>query len=293
MDDTEFHKVGLIAKRGDPLVGETVERLALYLSDRNCSVLLDQSSADVCPNLGLPTVDKKSLAEACDLAIIVGGDGTFLNAARALAGGDIRLLGVNMGRLGFLADISPAQMNEALERILAGDFVEEARFLLEAQVVRNGASVVQAVALNDVVAHKWHIARLLQFETFIDSQLVNSQRSDGLIVSTPTGSTAYALSSGGPILHPSLDALVLVPICPHTLGARPIVVDGSSQVEIVLTSGEQPEAQLTCDGQTTMALADGDRILISKRSKPLYLVHPPGHDYYATLRAKLHWGGGI
>lgn len=293
MDDAVFNKVGLIAKRGDPLVGETLERLARYLTDRDHLVLLDQSSAEVCPKLDFQAMDKKSLSETCDLAVIVGGDGTFLNAARELAGGNIPLLGVNMGRLGFLADISPEQMSESLDRILGGDFVEEARFLLEAQVVRDGEAVAEGVALNDVVAHKWHIARLLEFETFIDSKLVNSQRSDGIIVSTPTGSTAYALSSGGPILHPSLDALVLVPICPHSLGTRPIVVDGNSQVEIVLTSAEQPQAQLTCDGQTTMELAAEDRIRITKRDKPLRLIHPPGHDYYATLRTKLHWGREI
>jgi NAD+ kinase len=197
---------------------------------------------------------------------------------------------VNLGRLGFLADVMPAEMTDRLAEILAGDYDEERRFLLDVRVVRDGRDVFQASALNEVVVHKWHIARLIQFETMINGRLVNTQRSDGLIVATPTGSTAYSLSGGGPILHPGLDAMVLVPICPHTLSSRPLVVSADSEFEIRMHhSGEQPEAQLTCDGQTTMELSPADCIIISQKERRLRLVHPRGHDYFATLRAKLHW----
>ena len=287
-----FKNVGLIVKRDDPRVSDTVRRLTGYLAERLDTVYVDDETDDL-PALDVPVVSRATIAESCDLAIIIGGDGTFLNAARSLCDTQIKLLGINMGRLGFLADVVPGEMTVALDAILSGDFEEEQRFLLTTQVKREGDLLVDTVALNDVVAHSGRIARLLEFETYIDDRLVSRQRSDGLIVSTPTGSTAYALSSGGPLLHPSLDAMVLVPICPHTLSARPIVIDARSEVEIILISVEQREAVLTCDGQTTTELSSGDRICISKRERPLLLVHPPGYDYYAMLRAKLNWGRDI
>jgi NAD+ kinase len=202
----------------------------------------------------------------------------------------VPLLGVNLGRLGFLADVMPGEMTDRLREVLAGDYDEERRFLLDTRVIRDGREIFRGSALNEVVAHKWHIARLIQFETYIDDRLVNTQRSDGLIVATPTGSTAYSLSGGGPILHPGLDAVVLVPICPHTLSSRPLVVSADSEFEIRMhDSGEQPEAQLTCDGQTTVELSPADCIIIRQKQRRLRLVHPRGHDYFATLRAKLHW----
>ena len=268
----------------------TVQAVSEFLLSRVQEVHLEESSAADLPPLGVTVSSMQTIAKTCDIAIVIGGDGTFLGAARSLMGSGIPLLGINMGRLGFLTDVVPGDATEALAQVMDGKFEEEHRFLLNTQVMRDKQCLVDVCALNDVVAHKWRIARLLTFETYIDSVLVNSQRSDGLIVTTPTGSTAYALSSGGPILHPSLDAIALVPICPHTLSTRPIVVQGSSEIEIVLSSGDQPEAQLTCDGQTAMELSPGDRIHISKHPQPLRLIHPLGHDYYATLRAKLHWG---
>ena len=287
-----FKNVGLIVKQNDPRVAEMLRQLTDYLSPRLDSVYVDDEANDL-PELDVPVVNRATIAECCDLAIIIGGDGTFLNAARSLRETDIKLLGINMGRLGFLADVVPEEMTEVLDRILSGDFEAEERFLLDAQVVRDGKTIADAVALNDVVAHSGRIARLLEFETFIDTRLVSRQRSDGLIVSTPTGSTAYALSSGGPLVHPSLNAMVLVPICPHTLSARPIVVDAESEIEIMLISIDQREAVLTSDGQTTTELSPGDKICIRKRRKPLTLVHPRGYDYYAMLRAKLNWGRDI
>lgn len=286
-----FRNVGLIAKLGDRRVRETLEALAAYLQDRaNITTLLDMDTAGQCTDLGLETVPREEIGQRCNLVIIVGGDGTFLSAARSLVDHDVHLLGVNMGRLGFLADIAPSEMHESLTDILDGAFIEEPRFLLRARIERDQEQLLETVALNDIVVHKWNIARLLQLETFVNGNLVNRQRCDGLIVSTPTGSTAYALSGGGPIVHPSLDAIVLVPICPHTLSSRPIVVDGDSDIDVVVGDGEHPEAQLTCDGQTTMQLAPGDRLTVSKHLRPLKLVHPPGHEYFTTLRAKLSWG---
>jgi len=286
----KFRTVGLIGKHGDDSVAHTLEQLIELLRNAKADILVDAESAEKLPSFGLPVVDRQTLGKRSDLVIVVAGDGTFLSAARSLVDLDVPLLGVNLGRLGFLADVMPAEMSDRLTDVFAGDYDEERRFLLETRVFRDGREVFFGAALNEVVAHKWHIARLIQFQTYINGRLVNTQRSDGLIVATPTGSTAYALSGGGPILHPALDAVVLVPICPHTLSSRPLVVSANSEFEIRMGhSGEQPEAQLTCDGQTTIELAPADRIVIVKKERRLRLVHPRGHDYFATLRAKLHW----
>lgn len=285
-----FRTVGLIGKHGDARVVQTLQSLIDLLRGIHVEILFDAESAEQLPSFGLPVVDRETLGTRSDLVVVVAGDGTFLNAARSLVDLDVPLLGVNLGRLGFLADVMPAEMTERLQEVFAGAYDEERRFLLEARVVRDGETVFHGSALNEVVAHKWHIARLIQFETYIDDRLVNTQRSDGLIVATPTGSTAYSLSGGGPILHPGLDAIVLVPICPHTLSSRPLVVSAASAFEIRMAqTGERPEAQLTCDGQMTLELAPADRILIRQKQRRLRLVHPKGHDYFATLRAKLHW----
>ena len=288
-----FRTIGLIAKHGDPRVGETLDRLIDLLHVRGLNAVLDDQSAGALLRTGMPVIARHDLGRKCDLIIVVAGDGTFLSAARTLADQDVPLLGVNLGRLGFLADVMPDEMADRLNEVLDGDFIEERRFLLDVTVVRGAGNVFAGLALNEAVTHKSSMARLVEFETHIDGHLVNSQRSDGLIVATPTGSTAYALSGGGPILHPSLDAIVLVPICPHTLSSRPIVVGAGSLVEVVLADEAESSVQLSCDGQTTVELAAGDRISIRKHQPDLRLIHPAGHEYYATLRAKLHWGKGL
>ena len=287
-----FRTVGLIAKRGDARVGETLGRLIAMLRDRGVEVLLDARSRDAYPGSDTAEVARDALGDRCDLVVVVAGDGTFLSAARSLVDQDVPLLGVNLGRLGFLADIMPDEMSDRLNEILDGEFVEERRFLLEVAVDRGRERIYSGSALNEAVTHKSSMARLVEFEIHIDGHLVNSQRSDGLIVATPTGSTAYALSGGGPILHPSLDAIVLVPICPHMLTSRPVVVGGASVVEVVLGDGGETAVQLSCDGRSKVELAAGDRISIRKHRPDLRLIHPAGHEYYATLRAKLHWGKG-
>jgi NAD+ kinase len=285
----QFQRIGLLAKAAGANVAETLQTLVRFLSERRHEIQLSESSAAALgtDQPGLPVT---ALVQRVDLLIVVGGDGTMLIAARAAADARVPVLGINLGRLGFLTDISPERASEALARILDGEFVEDPRCLLSAQIGEAGVSRVRQTAFNDIVLQKWNTARLIEFETYIDGQFVNAQRSDGLIVATPTGSTAYALSGGGPLLHPALDALVLVPICPHTLSNRPLVVAGDSVVEIVVSGQTDPaHVQISCDGQETVGLLSGERVRIAKHDCGLSLIHPAGHDHYRLLRAKLGW----
>ena len=287
---TEFKTIGIISKFSDLSIGGTITTLINFLMDRGIEVILSESAAKTLPPSELETVDFEQLGQRCDLAIVVGGDGTILHSARALADYDIPLVGINLGRLGFLADISPDDMMEKLGEILDGDYHEEKRFLLISHVERDGKIIDEGYAFNDVVIHKWNSVRMIEFETYVDGQLVNGQRSDGMIISTPTGSTAYALSGGGPILHPSMNAIILVPICPHTLSNRPLVIDADSDIELVVKPGSQPHVRITLDGQDNFEILDEDRIVIRKKDKPVRLIHPAGHDHYQLLRAKMGWG---
>jgi len=284
-----FETVGIIAKQDDLRVIETCRSLVAYLDARGIPYLLDRECAAAVPGAGDAGTACATLGRTCDLVIVVGGDGTLLKAARMLVEHDVRLLGINLGRVGFLTDVSRHETEARLDEIFSGRFQEEVRFLLQARLLRGDTTLVRQDALNDVVVQKGNVARLIQLDTYIDGRFVSSQRSDGVIVATPTGSTAYALSGGGPLLHPALNAIVLVPICPHTLSNRPIVVDADSLVEIVLSSGQLTTALLTCDGETVADLAVGDRVLIRKKERVIRLIHPPGHDHFATLRTKLLW----
>jgi len=287
-----FSIVGIIGKHGASTAGDTVKELIGILRTLGVEILIDRAFVAIDEEMlqFARPVDRCELGEQADLAIVVGGDGTLLNAARSLVDYDVPVLGINLGRLGFLTDIPPSDMRRHLQEIFAGHYQEEARTLLHGQVLRDGELMSDSLAFNDVVVHKFNVARMIEYETFIDHQFVNTTRSDGLIVSTPTGSTAYALSSGGPIVHPALNALILVPICPHTMSYRPIVVDGNSRVEIVVHDLDQTSAQVTCDGQTSLALVAGDRVIVEKKPKPIRLIHPTRYNYYRILRAKLHWG---
>ncbi len=286
-----FTTVGLIGKYNDSSVCDTVNRVVSHLRDHGCTLLLDEHTAAAVGHLeGVEVASRHRIGEEADLVVVIGGDGTLLNAARSLADFDLPLLGVNLGRLGFLVDISPARLEQSLSEIFAGHYHEEQRTLLHARVVRGGEVLSDSYAFNDVVVHKWEAARMIAVETSIDGVYLNSTHADGLIVATPTGSTAYALSGGGPILHPTMDAVVLVPICPHTMSNRPIVVPGSSQIQIVVNPGGNDNAQATCDGQISLALSAGDHILVERAQRPVRLIHPVGHDHFAVLRAKLHWG---
>jgi NAD+ kinase len=285
-----FQTIGLIGKHGDPIVVETLLRLYKHLIEQRHAVIFEETTSKMLNSKPLPERPEINLPRYCDLVIVVGGDGTLLHAARALSKLNTPLLGINLGRLGFLVDISPDEMLPRLNEIINGQFEQESRFLLEISMGDESTTHQQAIcAFNDVVLHKWNIARMIEFQTYVNGQLVNDQRSDGLIISTPTGSTAYALSGGGPLLHPSLNAIVLVPICPHTMSNRPIVVDGDSEIKIHLNPAHTEGVQITCDGQTTLPAMPGEVICIRKSQQQIQLIHPIGYDYYSILRAKLGW----
>lgn len=291
MPDTPFQTIGLIGKYADPGIADTLNTLCDYLRARARRVLLDAHSAQLLSGNGFKVADRATLGAQSDLAIVVGGDGSLLNAARSLADCDVPLLGINLGRLGFLADVLPADMTQCLDAILDGEYQSEERLMLHTRIEREGQLVGEADALNDIVIHKWEVARMIELETYIDGRFVNTHRSDGLIVATPTGSTAYALSGGGPILHPALDTIVLVPICPHTLSYRPIVVAAASEIEVVINDNLPMQAQVTCDGQINLRLMPGDRVFIRRKARKIRLIHPGGYDYFDILRVKLGWGG--
>lgn len=284
-----FKTIGVIGKFSDPEIRGTIGTLARHLETRGVNVLLDGDTAALIPDLGLRAVNLAEIGRRCDLAIVVGGDGTLLHAARSLADHEVPLVGVNLGHLGFLTDIPPERMNEAISQILDGKCSIEERALLHCTVTRDEAVIWRNDALNDVVIHKWNSARMIGLETWLDGHYLNTLRSDGVIVSTPTGSTAYALSAGGPLLNPTLDALVIVPVCPHTMSIRPIVIAGNTTIDVVVCDGRRDHAQVTCDGQASHPLRHGDRIRIGKKDKPVRLVHPTGHNHYELLRAKLSW----
>ena len=241
---------------------------------------------------GVSQVPDDELARDVKLIIAVGGDGTMLFAARQAAVGEIPLLGINRGRLGFLADVSPGDMLDHLDRILTGDYDTEQRMLLQAEIASGTGSTACGVALNDVVVKRQDTGRMLEFQTHVDGRYVNTHGGDGFIVATPTGSTAYALSCGGPIVSPRLDAIVLAPICPHTLSDRPIVIPATSVTEVTLREEHTDIAEVSCDGNVTGELKPGDRVRVAAAKQRVELIHPTGYDYYQILRTKLHWGRG-
>ena len=282
--------VGLFGKYGDKGVGEIIHRLCDFLESRGLRVMVEQATAELMLKQPAHAYLLNEIGKQADLAIVVGGDGTMLNVARNLAGYRVPLIGVNLGRLGFLTDIPRDEMFDGLTRILDGDFRAEERLLLHADIARNGKTLHSSNAFNDVVINKGQLARLIEFESYIDGEFVNSTRADGIIIATPTGSTAYALSAGGPILHPTLPAIVLAPICPHTLSDRPLAVSSESRIEIVMTYTSQQSAHLTLDGQINFTLNDGDRVHVRRSDTPVILIHPTNRNHYDVLRAKLRWG---
>jgi NAD+ kinase len=286
-----FNHIGITGKSHDQQLGSLLQRLCGHLQGRVKSLTLDERLDDHLP--GCTTASLDTLAKTSDLVVVIGGDGTLLHTARVLAPYDVPIVGVNRGRLGFLADISADKMLDSIDQILAGNYEEDQRFLLHTQIQDGrGDTVADNIALNDVVLHKWLTARMIEFELWINDRFVESQRSDGIIISTPTGSTAYALSGGGPLVYPDLEAILLVPICPHALSNRPIMVSSSSTIELRLCGRTTPDdVRVTCDGQTTLELNMDSRILISKAEHPARLFHPAGHDHFKVLRNKLDWGG--
>lgn len=279
----QFKKIGLVVKQHDPGAQETLRTAVARLHAAGRTLVAAAATAGLLPEFNVMTGDPA----ATDLVIVVGGDGTLLHTARLLAPRGVPLVGINAGRLGFLADIRPEDIAGSLDAVLSGDFVEEPRALLHAGVPNRDWA---GTALNDVVIQKCDAGRMIEFETHVDGSYVCRHRADGIIISTPTGSTAYALSAGGPILHPRLAALAIVPICPHTLSDRPIVVNSDAAIEIRMRDIEKAEARVVLDGQQHANLDAGDRVLIKRQDPPARLLHPAGHDYYRLLRQKLHWG---
>jgi NAD+ kinase len=286
----EFRNIGIIGRLGSKKVIETVRRLKRYLVEEGYHVILQDRIAEVMPGHGMQVCAQKLLGEICDLVIVVGGDGSLLGAARALAKHNTPVLGINRGRLGFLTDISPDDgMEDAVQKVLDGQYIEEQRFLLDAEIKRNGVPLAASEALNDVVLHPGKSARMIAFDLYVEGQFVHHQRADGMIVSSPTGSTAYALSGGGPIMHPKLDAIVLVPMFPHTLSSRPIVVDGNSEIKLVIGQSNETYPTVSCDGQKHIPCAPGDAVTIRKKPHKLKLIHPKDHNFYEICRTKLGW----
>lgn len=289
----EFNTIGLIGRLGSERAVYSMKRLIKYLQGEGLTVTLEEETASVLPHHELQACNKDEIGSSCDLIIVVGGDGSLLGAARSLAEHDVPLLGVNRGRLGFLTDITPEEIETKVGEVLAGKYLMESRFLLDMEVTRDDIVQDTGDALNDVVIHPGKFIRMIEFELYIDGQFVYSQRSDGLIISTPTGSTAYALSGGGPIMHPKLDAIVLVPLNPHTLSSRPIVVDGTSEIKIKIGEHNSAYPHVTCDGQTHVVTQPGDEVHIRKKPGKLQLIHPLNHNFYEICRSKLGWGSHL
>lgn len=285
----KFNTIGIITKPQAESARQTLQSLCSFLETKNCDIILDEHIPDTVSCGDFKTASREQMGKQSDLVIVVGGDGTILNAVRSLVHANVPLVGINVGRLGFLADISPDELEISLTEILNGSYSEEQRILLEMQVLRNNKVIFEADAFNDVVVHIRDVARMIEFETRINDQFVNYQRADGMVVATPTGSTAYALSSGGPILHATLNSITLVPISPHTLSSRPLVIDAGSHIDILICNTKDGIAQATCDGHLSTDLHVGDHIKITRKQDRITLLHPKKHNYFEILRAKLHW----
>jgi NAD+ kinase len=295
--NSTFRRVALFGKYQPSAFGgsastpsQAMREIAQFLVSQGCDLVLEQQTQS---NTGLseyPALDTASIGEQCDLAVVVGGDGTMLGIGRQLAPYDVPLIGINQGRLGFITDIPLEGYQTALEPMLAGDFEEDQRRLVHARVMREGRCVFDARAMNDVVVNRGATSGMVELRIEIDGHFVSNQRCDGLIIATPTGSTAYALSAGGPLMHPSIPGWVLVPIAPHTLSNRPLVLADPAEVAIELVS--ERDASANFDMQSLAALQQGDRITVRRSRHCVRFLHPKGWHYFDTLRAKLHWNGG-
>jgi NAD+ kinase len=286
----KFKKIGLWGQLRASDVAQPAVEIVSHLGKLGIEVLLrEQTEAqDVLANI--PRLPETELAANVDLIVAIGGDGTLLRAARNAAADKVPLLGVNLGRLGFLTDVMPEKMLQIIDSILKGDYIEESRIMLQASLNGQQHSDRTLFALNDVTAKVGNSAHMQDFATWVNGDYVNTHGGDGLIVATATGSTAYALSCGGPIIQPTVDALVIVPICPHTLSDRPLVIPSSSRIEIRIKPRFEDVAQVNCDGETLGELGIDDTLTIGVAKDTVRLLHPRGYDYYELLRSKLSWG---
>lgn len=288
---SQFRHVALIGKYQANGSRSALEDIAHFLGAQGCEIAIEHDTAS---NTGLtqfPTLDVAAIGAQCDLALVVGGDGTMLGIGRLLAKFGVPLVGINQGRLGFITDISFDHYQSALAPMLRGEFEEERRWMMQAQVVRDGHCVFSAIAMNDVVVNRGATAGMVELRVEVDGRFVANQRADGLIVASPTGSTAYALSAGGPLLHPSIAGWVLVPIAPHTLSNRPIVLSDTGEITIEIVAGRDASANF--DMQSLASLLHGDRITVRRSEHQMRFLHPKGWSYFDTLRKKLHWNEGV
>ena len=289
----KFEKIGLIGRGRHESSLETVQRLVHLLKARGLDISVEKRLASLLGEASAHITSRDDIGSHCDLVIVVGGDGSMLSVARAMSEHHVPVLGVNRGRLGFLTDISPDDIEVKVGEVLDGRYDKEHRFLLDVAVSRQEKAVGRADALNDVVVNSGTSAQMIQFELFIDDTFVYRQRADGLIIATPTGSTAYSLSGGGPIMHPALDAIVVVPMFPHSLGSRPIVVGGNSKIRVDIVDSNRIHPPVTCDGQVNMTARPGDSVHIYKKQHELILIHPLDHSFYASCRDKLRWSHSL
>ncbi len=280
-----FNNVGLFIRKDDPVMEHAVVKVVEFLHSQAISVFINE------PLRCVPNIDVISISDfpnKCDLTIAIGGDGTILSASRMLAGTQLAILGINVGRLGFLADITLAKLEQELSAVLSGQYREDKRFLLHATMLDTNNLI--GTAMNDVVVHAHQSINMVEFETYINGRFLNSQRADGLVISTPTGSTAYAMSAGGPIVDVDLNAVVLASVCPHTLSNRPLVISATNTIDIVLSEQTSNTALVTCDGRPGHILQPGQAIRIEQHQDDIKLLHLEDHDHYSILRAKLEWG---
>jgi NAD+ kinase len=280
-----------VGRFADPRVAESVALLLPHLAERGIEVLVNEELPERTATGPFSHVDERTIIERADLVIAIGGDGTLLYAARLVARRDVPLLGINRGRLGFLTDVMPQDVIACVDAALRGSSELDRRPLFEARLLGREPSAV-SLALNDVVLQKLATGRMIDFETSIDGRYVNTHAGDGIVVASATGSTAYALSCGGPIVEPNLDVVVLAPISPHTLSDRPIVVSARSTIEVRLVERADARGQVVCDGTVLGELAPGDRLTVKRAQETVTLLHPTGYDYFRLLRSKLHWGRG-
>jgi NAD+ kinase len=282
----------LIGRFTDTRVAETVAVLLPHLIDRGVSILAYENPGDIPGASAVTIVSETELATRAELIVAIGGDGTLLYAARLATAGRVPLLGINRGRLGFLTDVMPQEVLACVDAALDGGCVVDRRPLLTATLVSGGVTTTTGLALNDVVVQKLATGSMMDFETWIDDRYVNTHAGDGIVIASATGSTAYALSCGGPIVDPHLEVLVIAPICPHTLSDRPIVVSARAAIEIRLLERPESRAQVVCDGFVLGDVQPCDRVQIRQSDDEVTLLHPPGYDYFRLLRSKLHWGRG-
>ena len=287
---TRFRHAALVGKFQSGGIREELESIARFLVERGVSVSLE---GDTARNTGIdawPVLEARAIGPGCDVVVVVGGDGTMLGIARQIARHDTPLIGINQGRLGFITDVAYGNFAETLGAMLEGEYDEEQRSLLEAVLKRDGETIFESVALNDVIVSRGATAGMVELRIEIDGEFVANLRADGLIVASSTGSTAYALSAGGPILHPGIAGWVLVPIAPHDLSNRPIVVPDTGEISIEIVAGR--DASVNFDMQSLTSIAHGDRVVVRRSEHRARFLHPRGWSYFATLRSKLHWAAG-